>query len=207
MNPGSVECPANAQGSTEYLQEGQVMMPIQSLLRQLRLVCLLLLGICASGCTSTMSTMDNLAYRVQDEYDASAGMSIETAAIIEGSYSSMINPLNSGHSCFFAVPSGEDVVNARRLVLEPGIRKIPVRCRVSSPYGQNSAEYRRIFEVDLRQSSLYEVRTDGSRFDATKHCLIVVDVSTDAEVARSCDEPFWKHDPNGFCQAGIEWMC
>jgi len=171
--------------------------------RPLQLIFPFCLGVCIGGCTSSFV---NTLYDVQDEYDASGGSSRESAAIVEAS-SSKFNPFLTEYSCFFPVPSGEDVVNARRIILEPGARKFPVRCRVDSGYAQNSAEYSRLFEVDLRESGLYEVRTDGSRFNATTHCLIVVDVSTDTEVARSCDEPFWKDDPNGFCSMGIDWMC
>ena len=169
----------------------------------IRLICVVVLGFCIGGCASTL---DNILYDVQDEYDASGGWPKESAAIVEAT-SSAFQILLTEHSCFFPVPNGEDVVNARRIIFEPGSRKVPVRCRVSSPYAQNSAEYRRLFEVDLRESGAYEVRTDGSRFDATTHCLIVVDVSTDAEVARSCEEPVWKDDPNGFCKMGVDWMC
>ena len=191
------------QVGTAHLLGVTVMLFANKLPRLLPLICLFCLGVCISGC---MSTLDNVFYNVQDEYDASGGSSRESVAIVEAS-SSMFNPLLTEYSCFFPVPSGEEVVNARRIIFEPGARKFPVRCRVDSPYAQNNAEYRRLFEVDLRKSGLYEVRTDGSRFNATTHCLIIVDVSTDAEVARSCDEPFWKDDPNGFCTMGIDWMC
>lgn len=170
--------------------------------RPLQLIWLFCLGVCISACTSSL----NFLYDIQDEYDASGGSSREYAAIVEAS-SSKFTPLLTEHLCFFPIPSGEDVVYARRVIFEPGVRKFPVTCRVDSQFAENSAEYRRLFEVDLREPGLYEVRTDGSRFDATTHCLIVIDVATDTEIARSCDEPFWKDDPNFFCQMGIDWMC
>ena len=169
----------------------------------LQVICLFCASICMSSC---LSTLDNIGYDIQDEHDASGDSLRDSAAIVEASSSTSVSFLFD-YSCFFPIPNGKRTVNTRRIIFEPGIRKIPVTCSVHSGLGQNSAFYRRLFEVDLRDSGLYEVRLEGSRFDATTHCLIVVDVSTDTEVARSCDEPYLKDDPNAFCSMGVDWLC
>jgi len=153
---------------------------------------------------SCISTLDTIFYDVQDEYDVSGVSPRASAATV---HASSTKGFMFEQTCYFSMPKGEDVINTRSIIFEPGVRKFLVKCSVHSGYANSSGFYSRLFEVDLRDSRKYEVRTDGSRFDATTHCLIVVDTSTDGEVGRSCDEPYLKEDQS-FCEAlDLDWLC
>jgi hypothetical protein len=100
--------------SNSRVQIGTVRLPGATLMlfankfpRPPQFICLFCLGVCLSGCSSTL---DNIFYDVQDEYDASGGWSRDPAATVDAS-SSTFSLLLTQYSCFFPVPSGESVLN------------------------------------------------------------------------------------------------
>ena len=168
--------------------------------RLMMLFGLVCLSLCAIGCAHGF---DTVFHNVQDEHDISDNSFKETAAIIEAP--STYNPLTTQRSCFFSVPHNDAFVNTRKIIFNPGAREFVVTCNIDSILTTSGATYSRSFNIDWRDSGRYEIRSDGARINVSKQCLIVVDVSTDSEVARSCDDPDSTF-ARGICESlGLNW--